>query len=64
VATALRDRTHLVSESIQEPDSVDLKNRMNSPRSSLEVLKNVVGEEIDDVNKCVCGCDAMLQKYT
>lgn len=53
--------SYLVPECVQEPDSVDLQDRVYCPLRGLEVLKHVVREKIDNVNPRIRRCDSLLK---
>lgn len=53
---------HLSAESVQEPDCVNLEYWMYSTWGCLEILEDVIGEELHDINKFIRGCDTMLCK--
>lgn len=50
----------LCPEGIEKADSVDLKERVHGSRGRLEVLEDVLGEELDDVDQGVGRGDTML----
>jgi hypothetical protein len=55
-----RDRTNLVPESMQELDSIDEQEDADASFLGLEILEDVLGEEIDDVDEDVGRGDSML----
>lgn len=42
---------YLVSERVDETNGIDLQNGVNSGHFSAQVLSDVFGEELDDVNE-------------
>ena len=55
-------KAHLVPERVQEPDRVDLQDRMHRARLRLQVLEDMVREELDDIHERVRRRDSMLRQ--
>ena len=54
------EEKHLVAEGVKELDGVDLQDGMYIANRSLQIRKDVVREELDDVDERVGGCDTVL----
>jgi hypothetical protein len=54
----------LVSESVQEFDSVGLNDRVNASGRSLQIGQDVFREEFDDIDKSVRRRDTLLNRRT
>ena len=52
--------TDLVAESVEESDSIDLQNRMHRPRLRLQVLRHIIREKLDDIDKGIRRRHSML----
>ena len=51
---------HLVTERIQEANSVNLQDGVYSPRCRLKVLEHMVGKKLYDIDQRIGRCDTVL----